>query len=175
MSVQGGDRSMDAKAYLSRAPERLVLEGYRGWTWHVASRSPEPWDAVRGLYRAELAEHADGVLEALGDFARTLGLCADCPLRMRCSGSHAMCRDEVMVLALVAAVQHGDHRAVESCLECVCRPPLEERVAGAAGLYALLLRSLDRVLLPIPLQVIEQIKAASSSDGPDAPGNLTLH
>lgn len=150
---------LDTQTYLDRPPERLVLHGYRGWTWTVAGQAPEPWREVCRLYRDDLKENADIALHALSHFVETLGLCATCPLRMRQAGSNGICRDEALVLSLLSAVQHGDQAAIEASNASICGAASAERVAHAAGIYALTLRMLGRVLLPIPAQVIDRVCA----------------
>ena len=66
--------NISAGTYLARPAERLVLEGYRGWTWTLARASREPLTRTCRLYRSELGEHAGPVLEALKGFALALGL-----------------------------------------------------------------------------------------------------
>ena len=166
---------MDSRAYLDRPPERLALRGYRGWTWTVASRSAEPWKEVCRLYRADLAAHAEMALQALSDFVETLGLCATCPLGMRRSGSYGLCRDEALMLALLAAIQHGDDQAVERSVGSICCTPVADRVACAAGVFALTLKAVDRVLLPIPVQVIDDIRSRSGDAVETAAQSITLH
>ena len=167
--------ALEPRAYLARPAERLTLQGYRGWTWTVASRSPAPWREVCRLYRSDLKENAEMALQALSDFVETLGLCAACPLRMRGPEAHGLCRDEALVLALLAGLQHCDQAAIERSVSAICCPAKAEDVTCAAGIYAVTLRMLDRYLLPIPLQVVGRICSAETGLTPRPSGKPTLH
>ncbi|TPW29898.1 hypothetical protein [Pararhizobium mangrovi] len=172
MVSMGCPYDLDPQAYLARSPERLTLQGYRGWTWAIASRSPKPWREVRRLYADELPECAPATLEALSHFVETLGLCASCPLRMRRCEAKGVCRDEALVLALVAAIQHADSQAIERSLSAMC-PVQVERVGEAAASFAIIMKMQDRVLLPIPASVIEHILERAGD--PFEPASKTLH
>lgn len=157
MTAHVPTRPMDGPAYLSRTPERLVLEGYRGWTWAMARQSRGPWEPVRALYRDHLGDGADDALGALDSFFRTLGTCATCPLLMRGCGAQSICRDEALVLGLIAGLQHKDEPTIGICLSSICIAPLADRVALSAAIYALLLGSQGQRLLPIPAHVIAHV------------------
>ncbi len=101
-------------------------------------------------------------------FFRTLGTCANCPLRMRCSGAQSICRDEALVLGLTAGIQHKDEPTIEICLSSICIAPLADRVALSAAVYALLLGSQGQKLLPIPAHVITHI-LTRETDRQDSP------
>lgn len=162
-------------AYFARPPERLVLEGYRHWTFGVATGSRDPWQHAAGLYHEILGERGQTAVHALSEFVLTLGRCATCPLRTFASGSHHVCRDEVLVMGLIAGIQNDDSAAAELCLtELSCATRCDE-VALAAGSFALVLRGLDKTLLPIPAHVVRDILARSSATLRAAQTTPTLH
>jgi len=154
-------------AYFDRPPEKLVLEGYRHWTRGVALSSTEPWTRAQLLYRGQLGdEDGEKAIIALHRFVKTLGQCAACPLGVFNAGARFICRDETLVLGLIAGIQHADERAVMFCLEKLCCPNLCDRTALAAGTFALTLKALDQTMLPIPSHVIERILRRAKA-GPD--------
>lgn len=150
--------------YLARPPERLVLEGYRHWTLGYATGSPSPWQGARTLYRELLSEDdVQPAIAALSDFVGTLGLCASCPLKMFACGSRHICRDESLVMGLIAGIQNRDDEATELCLTGLsCRSRCED-VALAAGTFAFVLTALSKVLMPIPASVVRDILARSEA------------
>jgi len=162
--------NISAGTYLARPAERLVLEGYRGWTWTLARASREPLTRTCRLYRSELGEHAGPVLEALKGFALALGLGTTRSLKMCCAEAPALCLDEVLVLGLIAAIQHSDEQGTDWCLARLSHPLLFEPLSLAAGSYALLLRGLGRTLLPIPLGILEAVELGNA-----APDKNTVH
>ncbi|GAB4353731.1 MAG: hypothetical protein Kow0026_11930 [Oricola sp.] len=166
----------DSAAYFSRPPERLVLEGYRHWAFGVATGNRAAWQRAAGLYRDIIGVPGAGAaLDALSEFVSTLGRCAACPLRTFESGSHHVCRDEVLVMGLIAGIQNHDDAAAELCLtELSCATRCDE-VAMAAGSFALVLRGLGKTLLPIPACVVRDILARSRASTHVALTTPTLH
>ena len=145
-------------SYLSRPAEQLVLEGYRGWTTSFINRSHEPLEETWNLYvMAFDGNHAQIAFDAFKRFIKTLGMCSGCPLKTHYSGSQNICRDEVMVLGLISALQHGDEEAAKLCLTHLACPSLCGDVENAACELAVTLRSLGQTLLPMPAHVIERL------------------
>ena len=171
----------DLTGYFNREPEKLVLDGYRYWTFGVANGTMDSWQDAWNLYSGVLgSQNGRAALNALSHFIKTLGRCASCPLRMFRQGSVHICRDETIILGLIASVQHADHKTVELCLNAISCDTRCEEVATAAADFALTLKALDQILLPIPLQAIEDVlHRAEHADygGPDHTHhhNNTLH
>ena len=91
------------------------------------------------------------------------------------SGSSHICRDEVLVMGLIAGIQNNDEEAASLCLtELSCATRCDE-VALAAGSFALVLRGLDKHLLPIPASVLRDILARSHPAWRDTQPNPTIH
>lgn len=148
--------------YVDRPAEKLVLEGYRHWTRGTVQRSPGPWTQAQILYRGMLGDdNGEQAIIALANFVRTLGQCAMCPLRVFNSGSYFICRDETLVMGLIAGIQNGDEPTVTLCLEKLCYSDLCDQAAMAAGNFALTLKSMDKVMLPIPAHVVARITTRS--------------
>lgn len=173
--------SQEGARYMARPAERLVLEGYRCWTQSVARKQRQPLEKLHLLYGEMLEERGvEPAVAALCEFVGTLGLCAKCPLHMFETGSSHICRDETLILGLIAGIQNGDDRAADQCLRALTCPTRCEPVAVAAGNFALILKGLGKTLLPIPLPVIEDILERTNrpqfAAGPNrAPPGATLH
>lgn len=144
--------------YFQRLPERLVLEGYRSWAMGYTSGDTDHWNEVWNLYARELGiEDGRHALNALMSFMKKTAICAKCPLRMFKAGSAHICRDEALILCLIASIQRGDEAASELCLSSLACKNRCEEVAMEAANFALVLRALNQTLLPIPKQTIENI------------------
>ncbi len=155
--------------YLARQPEHLVLHGYRCWTRGAATSSRLPWLEAEDLYIDALGERAGrAALDALADFVGTAGMCARCPLRMLKPGARALCRDEALVIGLVAGIQNGDEGASRFCIDALTDDAMAGHVGAAAATYSLLLKGCGRVLLPVPLDVLRSV-------GGGAPSGALLH
>ncbi len=160
--------------YFERPAEKLVLEGYRCWTRGYAARSTEPWTEAQLLYRGILGdENGEQAIIALAGFVRTLGCCASCPLRMYRSGSPVVCRDETLVMGMIAAIQNGDQPTLDFCLERLCNRDSRDEVAMVAGVFALKLRAMGQMLRPIPRHVLASIVTRSERVPPNV--NQTIH
>ncbi|GIL00173.1 MAG: hypothetical protein BroJett030_00720 [Alphaproteobacteria bacterium] len=170
----GRPMSRRVRSYLSRPPERLVVGGYRHWLTGCATGTLTHWLAARDLYTSLLAaDGADMALAALGNFVATLGRCATCPLRFLPSGTDCVCRDEGLVLGLVAGIQCGDEEALHCAAAALaCRRRRDEMLVEA-GAYALMLKSLGQLLMPIPADAIAGIAPGSPAVAPG--GRPTYH
>lgn len=163
-------------AYFDRPPEKLVLDGYRHWIRGTVLRSSKPWTEAQILYRGILGdEDGERAIIALARFVRTLGQCAICPPRVFNAGSRCICRDETLVMGLIAGIQNCDDPTVRLCLERLCSWNLRERTAIAAGTFAQTLKVLDYTMLPIPAHVVERILARSHENAFDALTSGTIH
>ena len=144
--------------YFRRAPEKLVLEGYRHWLAGFDTGSVAPWELTFTLY-TEILGAADGrrALSELSHFVRTLRQCAACPLRSYPFGAHHICRDECMALGLIASLQHDDTETAHLCLDAIACRLRREVIGQAASDFAGTLADLDHHLLPIPRSAIENV------------------
>ena len=154
-SIYGASRD---SGYFERPAEKLVLDGYRHWTRGTVMGSTDSWTQAQLLYRELLGDrNGEQAIIALAQFVKTLGQCAICPLRVFNSGSHFICRDETLVMGLIAGIQNGDEPTVKLCLEKLCCSNLCDQVAMAAGNFALTLKWMDKMMLPIPAHIIDRI------------------
>ena len=167
MNTPSQDIKDVAASYLSRPPERLVLEGYRHWTHGLSLGSRERVEALTTLYHSTLGpKDAGPVLAAFQDFICIAGVCARCPLRMMASGCLGLCRDEALILGIVSGLQHDDNESTALCLRAIAHPARADQVAFAAGSFAFLLRGRGLTLMPIPPGALEGV--LSSKRHPDA-------
>ncbi|MFU0504276.1 hypothetical protein [Pseudaminobacter sp. NGMCC 1.201702] len=148
----------EAGCYFERAPEKLVLEGYRRWLAGFETGSVAPWELTFTLY-TEILGAAEGrrALTELSHFVRTLRQCAACPLRSFPFGAHHICRDECMALGLIASFQHGDTETARLCLDAVACQARRGAIGEAACGFARTLSELEHDLLPIPRSAIEDV------------------
>lgn len=175
-----GCKCTEAQRYFNRPPERLVLDGYRYWTFGFMAGEMDSWQEAWGLYSKTLGtKNGRAALDALSYFVKTLGICAACPLRMFKQGSPHICRDETLVLGLISAIQNADKAAVELCLRNLSCATRCEEVSIAAANFAFTLKALDTVLAPIPLTIIENALSLSARqmdmNAIPEPQSRTLH
>jgi hypothetical protein len=163
------DQAEHDDCYFERPPEKLVPEGYRRWLAGFESGSVLPWEMAQTLYD-ELLGAAEGrrVVAELSHFVRTLRRCAACPLRSFPFNAHHVCRDECLALGLVAALQHDDGAAAQTCLAAMACPRLSANVCEAASCHADALAGARHYLLPIPQRAIEDVLTHSRQ----APGTV---
>ncbi|MEP3275132.1 MAG: hypothetical protein ABJN26_08335 [Stappiaceae bacterium] len=164
---------MTPQDYCKREPEKLVLQGYRLWSMGIVTQEYTHWEDAWNLFAGTLgADDGRFVMDAMVRFVRTLGRCAACPLRTHAPESAWLCQDEILVLGLIAGIQHGDDKAVQFCLNALSCSSRCSDVELAAGEFALTLRSLDKRLLPISLEVLGNTLGQIASEDRS---NATLH
>lgn len=149
--------------YRTREPEMLLLEGYRNWTMGVAECQISYWDQARNLFSESMGSGKGGIaLDALMHFLQTLGMCAACPMKTHRPKSPHLCFDEILVLGLVAGIQHENERVIAFCLDTLCCPAHIKNVEYAARAFAITFGSMNRKLLPVPLAVLQDIASKTN-------------
>lgn len=144
--------------YLKQASEHLILEGYRSWSKGIITGDKSCWNDTWNMFATKLgAQSGRLALDALSNFTKTLRICATCPLKSSPAGCDFVCRDEVLILGLLAGIQHGDETAITLCLDELSCPNRCDEVLTSAEVLAVTLRSLDRTLMLIPAQTIKAI------------------
>lgn len=168
--------SCEARQYLARPPEELVVWGYRHWLAGCVTGSLDCWNAAWSLYVARLgSRNGRMAIAGLSNFVGSLGRCANCPLRFFPSGTDCVCRDECLVLGLLAGIQCGDDDAQQCALAALACPLRRDELMAEAGEFALMLRSFGQTLLPIPAAAIADIIVRASDSPADAADNPTYH
>ncbi|OCW56227.1 hypothetical protein [Hoeflea olei] len=158
------DTECPAAAYLRRQPENLVVNGYRNCVASLAHRDSRYWDAARSAHWQALGA-ADGAyaLELMTSLIGRLGVCATCPLRFCRPGTGHLCRDECLVLGMVAGAQNGDEvTMVQSARLLSCSETCFD-IIDRASTYAGVLLGHGQRLTPIPLDAIADIELRSAA------------
>jgi hypothetical protein len=144
--------------YFDRAPEKLVLEGYRRWIAGFETGSVVAWEMAYGLYSEILgSRNGNRALADLSFFVRTLRHKALVPLKTFPFGSHHVCREECLTLGLIAGLQNCDMVVARTCLNAMACPASSEELENAAIGFAETLAEMDQILLPIPRFAIDDI------------------
>lgn len=167
-----------AASYVRRKPESLVIGGYRGIVECAINGETPAGEAaakaIEDLHRKYLGPaETRVVLDGLTSFIGTLSRCATCPLRAFPPTSSHLCRDECLVLALVAALQHGDEQACHLSAHALTCPARMGETIAAGGEYAMRMQMFGQVLLPVPPLVLSEI--LSPATGLPTHHSHTLH
>ena len=144
--------------YFERHAERLVLDGAR--LWQLGNRTGEArhFRNARRLYHDILGQmRATPVLGELAVFVAALGRCASCPLKAHMPGENHVTSDEVLLLGLIAGVQHGDDPLVGTCLDGLTCPARCDELAHSAARFAVTLRAHGHLLRPIPVAAVHDV------------------
>ena len=149
---------------MNRLPEALVVKGYRHWLSGHISGDLDAWAQAWTLYAGTLgAAQGRVTLNGLAQFVNALGRCAVCPLRFLPTGSEHLCRDECLVVSLVAALQHGDDEAGQFSAEALtCRARCQDAIAAASE-FAMSLKISGYSLLPVPQAAIADVLASEAA------------
>jgi hypothetical protein len=161
--------SCSAIHYLNRKPEHLVLEGYRAGLTACALQDDAAFQNVRHLFRdAAGVNDPRPLIGTCIDFIAALGRCAVCRLGFFPAGTAHLCRDEALVLALIAAMQHGDEEAGRKAAHALSCAYRAQMLAHTAGLFGIVLKGCGQTLLPVPADVVDGIlvRAALSERPP---------
>ena len=161
-----------AVRYLRREPENLVVNGYRNWILGMVEKDVAHWEQVWNSHARSLGPGPARIaIDGLQELVRTLGACATCPLRFHRPDTGHLCRDECLILGLIAGLQHGDEDAAwQSAAGLSCATKCGQ-VMAASGTYAFSLKHADRVLLPVPAAAIRDIELQSAQQS----ASTTLH
>ncbi len=166
-----------AETYLARPAERLVVEGYRTGLSGCVGGDPSGWQVAWTLYRDELGAHGGRIaFDGLIGMIDALGRCARCPLRFFNSDMRHLCRDEGLLLALVAAAQHGDEQTGQIAAQALSCPLRCGELAMSATDYAMRLRMVGRTLLPVSAAMTASLAKTNGTSPRDRRSALpTLH
>ncbi len=152
--MRSANANLRAISMLRGAAEDFVIGGYRnriGYSEIETSGCPD-FQAVTGSLIS-----AEAVAIAFAGFVTALKQCAACPLSAFPAGEEQLCRDELLVLALVSALQHGDEEtAVLAASTLTCTSRVHETIS-AAGTYALLLKVSGALLIPVSASAIRAL------------------
>lgn len=143
---------------LARQPERLLVEGYRHWLNGYATGSIDCWELGWALYARELGpREARRLLGDLSCFVRETRGAASRPLACFPYGCPCLCRDECLVLSLVAAHQNGDADTARAAAAHLADDAAVGAVEAAGAAFGAALQSVHQHLLPVPFSVLDTI------------------
>lgn len=147
-----------ASRYLSRTPEKLVVNGVRLWAAGYETGEIASWETAWNLFAATLGPvPARPAVTQLSHWVKAI--CLWRPERLRCFGADCplICRDECLAAALIAACQHGEASCLTYCAERLGGPAGRSEVLETAVGFADTLRALGQVLLPVPHNVVRSL------------------
>ena len=153
-----------AAAYLRQPPENLVVNGYRNWVAGLAHADSRYWDVAWSVHAKALgAIGGQQALDVMAELVSRLGACATCPLKFYKPGAGHLCRDECLVLGMVAGAQHGDDEMLlQSARLLTCSDACFD-VVDHASAYAAILLGHNHKLTPIPLSAVVDIDMRSAA------------
>lgn len=138
--------------------EQVLLDGFRVWARALMTNDKRYFDETTALmssfvgreFGTELSKHLDTYLVSLDS-------CRPSPLKMHARGCKYICRDEALMLALVAGVQNENETTIALCLDCLCCSRCSVRILEAAENLATYLKLIQKCLLPVPDHVMRDI------------------
>lgn len=134
-----------------RIPERLVGFGFRCWHAGFVSGDISTWEEAWNVYRNAVGDDAAKPLVLrLSQFVRAVRATANREIGiypMKCRG---FCRDECLVISIIAASQHDERNAL-----CTCAAAL----AGSYDIGDTIARAQD---FAFELKAANQVLSASS-------------
>jgi hypothetical protein len=143
---------------LSRQPERLVVEGYRAWLNGFNTGSVDCWEIGWDLYAREIGPRdARRLLGELSFWVRETRRTAGRPLVCFPYACQCLCRDECLLLALVAGRQNGDEGTAAAAARHIAGDGDPAPAVAAAATFAEALDAVHQRLLPVPAHVVAEI------------------
>jgi hypothetical protein len=144
--------------YVSRTPEKLLLEGVRQWMGGYDTSCPECWERAFDCFNRELGSaRAAKPLFMLAIMARTLRQSCQRTLQIYPVHCKRLCLDECCIMGMVAAAQIND----EPCRELAAKILVED---DNNGLLAAAVQDLAQAfaesglpLLQVPARVIANL------------------
>lgn len=143
---------------LARRPERLLVEGYRAWLNGYETGSIDCWEIGWQVFVDELgSSQARRLYGEISYWVRETRGCAAQQLRCFPYGCQCLCRDECLLLALVAAVQNGNDESVARAVGHLAAEEKQDALLRAARCLAEALDDIHQRLLPVPPHVIDDV------------------
>ncbi len=151
--------------YLDRAPERLVIEGYRRWMGGYDSGQVECWEQAWDLYTQELGSASAGpVLLAMAGWVRCLRRSTSRTMGFFPYNSCHLCKDECLVIAMVSASQHHDRHMAERIAATLTENNNSAECCATCDHFAEMLDHSGNRLMHVPQTVIETILGKPSRE-----------
>jgi hypothetical protein len=144
--------------YLSRKPEKLLLEGLRQWNGGYETGCMACWETASDLLTEELgfAEAAEPLF-LMAQFVRRLRQGTERALQFYPAHCRRMGRDECCLMAMVAAAQDNDRLAFDIAAGALNQTDRGDELFALATQLANALAARGLNLLPVPATVIAPI------------------
>lgn len=144
--------------YLDRRAERLVIEGYRRWTMGGEFGSLGNFERTADFFMDELGSvEGRRLFLAFVRWLDAVHAFRDMPAHSSPVECPNLCRDECMVLAMVAAAQTEDREGVYAATRRLVEPEGVAPAVAAAEGFAAELAGCGHLLLPVPAAVVRDI------------------
>lgn len=137
------------KAQAGRMPERLVGIGFRCWFAGLNSGDITAWEDAWNAFADTLGvQSAKGLLIDLSHFVRAIKTTADREIEIYPTGCLGFCRDECLVISMIAACQHGARPALQaSATALIGSSDIGDALSGA-HVFATGMKAANQVLNP---------------------------
>lgn len=172
MSPAGNSNKCPAARYLDHEGSSLAVNAYRNWLMGLVERDEARF---RDVYESHSKALGVGLsrlaMEGMHALVSELEVCSRCPLRFLKPSSGHLCRDEGLVLGIIAGIHNGDEVSVWRCASNLACPKMADLLVGAIGQYAMPLKAGGKTLMPFPNEIL----IALERDGDVCPESQTLH
>jgi len=144
--------------YLDRRAERLVVEGFRRFMSEGGTGSIAGWERVADFFAQELGtSEASRLLPKFFRWLHTLNDFMERPATSSPFECPMLCRDECMVVAMIAASQWKDRDSLTAATNQMVAPEGFGAATEAAEAFAEALIGTGHHLMPVPAAVLRDI------------------
>ena len=144
--------------YLDRRAERLVIEAWRRWSMGGPGGGVAGLERTAAFFSDELGP-AEGqrLFLAFAAWLETVSAHRDAPAHASPVECPRLCRDECMVLAMIAAAQAADRDSIIAATGRLVEPDGSDAAVAASQRLAAVLSGGGYRLLPVPAAVVRDI------------------
>lgn len=172
MSPANNSNKSLAARYLEHEGSALAVGAYRNWLLGLVERDEARFRDVFKSHNKALGLGLTRLaMEGMHALVSELEVCSRCPLRFLKPASGHLCREEGLVLGIIAGIHNGDEATVWRCASSLACPRMAGLLIGATGQYAMPLKAGGKTLMPFPNEIL----VALERDGDVCPGSHTLH
>jgi|GEM_PF-4745963 len=151
--------------YLSRRPEKLLLDGMRQWAGGYETGCVDCWESAHDAFTRELGPRAAGApLFCLARLVRGLRANAQRPFQTYPVNCRRICRDECCLMAMVASARDGDRECFSTAATALGLPEEKENLFACAAELGTALDENGLALLPVPNRVLCGILGLARDD-----------
>ena len=138
--------------------EHVLLDSFRTLSAARISGNDQYVFVARDLL-AEFAGAEVGVklYHHVVNYMKSLEACTSNPLRVYAKSCAYICRDEALLLSLIAGLQNNNKTTSVLCIDSLCCQLCKNRVREEAETLADYLISINKPLIPVPANVIRDI------------------